>query len=171
MTNPSQPSSAGWTEARLTRLVELWSARLSAAQIARQMGEGLTRSAVVGKLFRMGLTRDSAERRAARAEGARQSRRKQRAMEGPRRPAQLGPPAEPPATGAPDGAAPRLIGILELKASSCRWPYAVEDQTRFCGCRARAESPYCPAHHARAYEAVLPPLTEAQIEALARKAR
>jgi GcrA cell cycle regulator len=174
MTNISQPPSAGWTEARLASLVELWNARLSAAQIARTLGGGISRSAVVGKLFRMGLTRDAGERRAARADGARQSRRKQLAAQA----AQRGPGPRPPsfpATPLPAmtacGAAPRLVGILELRPSSCRWPYAVEAETRFCGHGAQADSAYCPAHHRRAYEALLPPLTTEQIEALAASGR
>jgi GcrA cell cycle regulator len=167
MTNPSQPRSTGWTEARLARLVELWSARLSAAQIARQLGGGLSRSAVVGKLFRMGLTREPAERHAARADGGRQSRRKQRGAERPRRPSE---PARAPMAEAAPGSAQRLTGILELTGASCRWPYAIGEETRFCGHGVRAGSPYCRAHHRRAYVAVLPPFTPEQIEALAGRA-
>ena len=168
MSNPSQPSRTGWTEARLARLVELWTARLSATQIALQLGDGLTRSAVVGKLFRMGLTRDSAERTAARAEGARQSRRKQRAAKArPFRP----PPVPLPTQTSPCRVMPLMTDILDLRPSSCRWPYAVEGGTKFCGHAKRpAGGPYCPDHHRRACDAVLPPLTREQIENLARSA-
>lgn len=171
MTTFPQPRQGGWSEDRLAKLVELWSARLSAAQIALQLGENLTRSAVVGKLHRMGLTRDSAERRAARADGARQSRRKQRAVEVAqgRRPG----PAPPAFATAPFPEAPacevvpRLLPILALGGHACRWPYAGEEGTRFCGHAVQADSPYCAAHHRRAYTNRLPPLTPKQIEALA----
>jgi GcrA cell cycle regulator len=168
MNTPSQPSRTGWTDARLAHLVELWTARLSATQIARQLGDGLTRSAVVGKLFRMGLTRDSAERTAARADGARESRRKQRAaMARPFRP----PPVPLPTPKSVCRVEPLMTDILDLQPSSCRWPYAVEDGTKFCGHPKRpGGGPYCPDHHRRAYDALLPPLTREQIENLARRA-
>jgi GcrA cell cycle regulator len=167
MNTPSQPSRSGWSDARLTRLVELWNARLSAAQIARQLGQGLTRSAVVGKLFRMGLTRDCAERTAARADGARESRRKQRAAQGrPFHPKAIPPPRQPPCP-----VRPLMTDILDLRPSSCRWPYAVEAGTQFCGHAKQRGSPYCPDHHRRAYDAVLPPLTKEQIENIARSAQ
>lgn len=168
MNKSSQPSRTGWTEARLARLVELWTARLSATQIALQLGDGLTRSAVVGKLFRMGLTRDSAERAAARADGARQSRRKQRAAKArPSRPA----PVQFPAFASPCRLTPLMADILDLRPTSCRWPYAMESGTKFCGHTKRpGGGPYCPDHHRRAYDAVLPPLTQEQIENLARSA-
>ncbi len=166
MSTPSQPTRSGWSDARLTRLLELWNARLSAAQIARQLGDGLTRSAVVGKLFRMGLTRESAERNAARADGARQSHRKQRTAKG--RPFNPKPAPLPPPS--PCQVRPLMTGILELQPSSCRWPCAAAAETRFCGHVKQAGSPYCPDHRRIAYDAVLPPLTMEQIENIARRA-
>jgi GcrA cell cycle regulator len=170
MTQTSQPRRTGWTEARLAELVELWNARLSAAQIAARLGDGLTRSAVVAKLFRLGLSRDPAERRAARADGARQSRRKRRGAIDPRK---LRPPAFPaaplPVGGDPPGLRPLLVGIMELRPTSCRWPYPIEGETRFCG--HGADGPYCHAHRRRAYDGALPPLTPEQIDALCKAGR
>ncbi|MGE0289288.1 MAG: GcrA family cell cycle regulator [Bradyrhizobium sp.] len=46
-----------WTEELVDQVVTLFKAGRSANQIIRQLGNGLTRSAVIGKLHRMGLTR------------------------------------------------------------------------------------------------------------------
>jgi len=44
-----------WNAARLRQLDELRAKRMSATEIAAELGDGLTRSAVLGKLFRMRL--------------------------------------------------------------------------------------------------------------------
>jgi len=44
-----------WPEARVEALTRAWREGLSASQIARRLGGGLTRSAVIGKLHRLGL--------------------------------------------------------------------------------------------------------------------
>ena len=139
-----------WTEPRIRRLVGLWHDRLSAARIARALGPEFTRSAVVGKLFRMGLRRSEEQRIEAQSAGARRSAKRLRP------PALPSVPLPPPA---PCAVVPRLVGILELCGSSCRWPYQVDGETRFCGHTAASEGTYCPEHRAIAYCAVLPPLT------------
>jgi hypothetical protein len=57
------------------------------------------------------------------------------------------------------GVVPWLVDLSELDRGSCRWPYATEAGTRFCGRPAAHGGPYCAGHHALAYIAVLPPLT------------
>jgi GcrA cell cycle regulator len=42
-------------ESRVSYLKQLWTEGLSASQIARVMGSGLTRNAVIGKAHRLGL--------------------------------------------------------------------------------------------------------------------
>ncbi|MBX7146053.1 MAG: GcrA family cell cycle regulator [Alphaproteobacteria bacterium] len=44
-----------WTEQRINLLKDLWGQGKSASQIARILGEGLTRNAVIGKVHRLGL--------------------------------------------------------------------------------------------------------------------
>ena len=44
-----------WTEARMALLRQLWADNLSATQIAEQLGGGITRNAVIGKVHRLGL--------------------------------------------------------------------------------------------------------------------
>jgi GcrA cell cycle regulator len=56
-----------WPQARVEALTRAWRDGLSASQIATHMGGGLTRSAVIGKLHRLGLCggrKPSAPRRA-----------------------------------------------------------------------------------------------------------
>jgi GcrA cell cycle regulator len=160
-------TASPWTEPRLRRLVDLWNDRLSAAGIARALGPEFSRSAVVGKLLRLGLRRTDEQRQDAQSAGARHSHVRQRVAG--LHPSAMPRVALPPPT--PCAVVPRLVGILELKRSSCRWPYEVGGEMRFCGHQARAESPYCPDHYAIAYLAVLPPLTLEEIEAADRRRR
>jgi len=44
-----------WTDDRVEKLRELWDKGLSASQIAKELAEGVTRNAVIGKAHRMGL--------------------------------------------------------------------------------------------------------------------
>src|SRR3954464_10966357 len=44
-----------WTDERVDHLKSLWTEGLSASQIARALGEGITRNAVIGKVHRLGL--------------------------------------------------------------------------------------------------------------------
>jgi GcrA cell cycle regulator len=149
-----------WTEARQEQLVSLWSQGLSATKIAQALGEGFTRNAVVGKLFRLGLKRTDEQRQDAQAEGARHSRAVQRWREGVAavqpRPRVQDIPLPPPT---PCDVVPQLMQVVELRPSTCRWPYGEAGEMRFCGHRTRAEGPYCPAHHRIAYFGRLPPLT------------
>ena len=46
----------GWTEDRVEVLKKLWLDGFSASQIAKQLGGGLTRNAVIGKVHRLGLS-------------------------------------------------------------------------------------------------------------------
>ncbi|MDB5537331.1 MAG: GcrA cell cycle regulator [Devosia sp.] len=46
----------GWTDERVETLKKLWMEGLSASQIAGQLGEGVTRNAVIGKVHRLKLS-------------------------------------------------------------------------------------------------------------------
>ena len=45
-----------WTEDRVDKLKALWKKGLSASQIAEELGENITRNAVIGKAHRLGLS-------------------------------------------------------------------------------------------------------------------
>jgi GcrA cell cycle regulator len=154
-----------WTEERIELLTKLWTEGLSASQIAAELGEGVSRNAVLGKAHRLGL---------AQSEGLGASSTR------PRKPTR---PPEPPSTSEPPGqqvpapvprtaktanqqptrqpevtaapvqvVVPRSEGvtIMELRESVCRWPLGdpTTPEFRYCGARAAEGLPYC-SHHAQ----------------------
>jgi GcrA cell cycle regulator len=52
----SEAQTAGWTEERVELLKKLWMEGLSASQIAGELGQGVTRNAVIGKVHRLKLS-------------------------------------------------------------------------------------------------------------------
>jgi GcrA cell cycle regulator len=62
-----------WTQARVELLKKLWLEGCSASQVAAQLG-GVTRSAVIGKLHRLGVTRAGSVRRAVNHNAVRTAR-------------------------------------------------------------------------------------------------
>ncbi len=118
-----------WTAERVTMLQLLWARGASAEAIAAELG-GLSRSAVLGKIFRL-------RRRAASLADAPQWRPRRRKADGPPRQAS------------------RRRGecLLELTNTSCRWPIGRPGATGFFFCGVPQADlargmPYC-AHHAR----------------------
>ena len=45
-----------WTDERINTLKKMWKEGKSAAEIAKTLGKGVTRNAVIGKAHRMGLS-------------------------------------------------------------------------------------------------------------------
>ncbi len=158
-----------WTEERVELLRKLWSDGLSASQVAAELGPGITRNAVIGKIHRLG--------RAERAKTAAAPR--PRAVKGAARqpaPAQIAAVAAPRAGGhvvhgnvalafAPQAmivarVAPEeevvipmseRVTLMDLRESMCRWPMGdpTTPEFRFCGAKSPiGAGPYC-AHHAR----------------------
>jgi len=62
--------TGGWTDARIARISELWREGYSLAQIAREIGGGITRNAVLGKLHRLNLMGTSPNAAAKRLPGS-----------------------------------------------------------------------------------------------------
>ena len=59
-------TASAWTEDRVGRLKTLWHEGQTAEQIARDLANGITRCAVLGKVYRMGLSAGRPERPVAR---------------------------------------------------------------------------------------------------------
>ena len=144
----------GWTEERVEVLKKLWLDGYSASQIAKQLGDGLTRNAVIGKVHRLGLSG-----RAAPSQPQRPAFKATR----PIRPAP--PPVPVPvlrrAEPAPEAPTPVFaceeIGsatVLTLGSHMCKWPIGdpSSEGFSFCG-RAASEGPYCGQHARVAYQA------------------
>ena len=155
-----------WNDERVEQLRKMWMDGLSASQIAGELGHGITRNAVIGKVHRLGLsgrvkTPSSAQSRPR----VQQPRAPRNAA--PRRPAPGGgnlgntalayayrpAPAPKPIE---DVVVPMCepVTIMELKEGMCRWPLG-DPQTaefRYCGGKAEIGVTYCPYHSRMAYQ-------------------
>jgi GcrA cell cycle regulator len=162
-------AGATWTDERVETLKKLWGEGLSASQIATEIGGGITRNAVIGKVHRLGLSGRG------KAKAAPPARPKAKAAPAPSAPAPAPRPAAivapPPAALAIEAApepAPVAVAdevglplservtIMDLRESMCRWPMGdpTKPEFRFCGARSVTGLPYC-SHHAQvAYQPV-----------------
>lgn len=160
---PSQSDPlVSWTDERVSECKKLWQEGLSASQIAKRLG-GITRSAVIGKVHRLGLsgrsniTRQKSER----------SRRERKAAN-----------AKPPKFKTTGNAAFRALFnggtcdpytppveeliiplaerryIATLEHGECRWGIGDPKHAdfHFCGKRQFPGLPYCEAHSKRAFQ-------------------
>jgi GcrA cell cycle regulator len=127
-----------WTEEREAVVRKLWAKGWSASEIASELG-GTTRNAVIGKVSRLKLGPHATQGAWTRVRIARPEPVRFRA----------GGPWEPLPGQTP-------VPLLDVTAGMCRWPLGVPGTASFgfCGCEAKQGSPYCPAHHARAYTGV-----------------
>ncbi|MDZ4321417.1 MAG: GcrA family cell cycle regulator, partial [Phenylobacterium sp.] len=95
--------TAGWTDDRVGALKKLWLEGQSASQIAKQLGGGVTRNAVIGKVHRLGLSGRAAPSQPARTATSFRTTR-------PRPAAPAATPAQ-----APQASAPRRLEAVSSK--------------------------------------------------------
>src|SRR5450631_4284347 len=149
-----------WSAARVALLRQRWAEGLSASTIAKEIGPGVTRCAVLGKVHRLRLVQPQFKRQHPRKERARKRPRAPRPTSRPRgrSPSQLmemfhalGLDA---LFGAPDTrtvhqhagrAFGPACGLLDLNAATCRWPVGEPDAPdfAFCGAGPLRRYPYC----------------------------
>ncbi|WP_143276077.1 GcrA family cell cycle regulator [Brevundimonas diminuta] len=150
-------TSAKWTPERTQQLIALWKEGRTAAWIAHALGPDVSRCAVLGKVYRLGLAREPEARRVRPAAPSRsKSRRtKETASRTASRPS--GPP-EPGTAAAPLAVAIALPSrptatLLSVKAGQCRWPYGCSGEAGFglCG-RTVARGAFCAAHAEVGYQ-------------------
>jgi len=148
--SPFAPAEA-WTDERVERLKALWADGLSASQCAKILG-GVSRSAVVGKIFRLGLTGRGAPT--------------QRVPRQPRAPRPTG------VTGAKRHTRPTIVELedtgglpadqsndavpfLERRFDQCAWPLWGDDtpilERLCCGSPQVPDRPFCLRHARLAY--------------------
>jgi len=139
-----------WTAERVELLLKLWSEGETAVAIAERLG-GMSRSAVLGKIFRLRLPmpgadagepksaaiRDPSETTVAPARRRRGGGRAKRAMPLPTK-------------------AVQRKTLLELTNTTCRWPHGRPGTEKFFFCGAPEADlergiPYCARHMRRAY--------------------
>lgn len=110
------------------RAAELWRNGHSAGKIAKTVGA--SRSAVIGKLRRLGVTR---------------------AVRSPS--LSLRSPAKPrdPKPASPPKPSPLWLSFAELPARACRYPNEFNGEMRFCAAPTPWGSPYCRGHRQLVY--------------------
>ena len=129
-----------WTDERVTLLKQLWGEGKTAAEIAKVLGDGITRNAVIGKAHRLKLS-------------SRLSPIQQNTVKKPKSEA-LAPRLAKPAVKLPEFRG-KGIAMVELDARMCRWPNGDpqdKENFNFCGCDAVAGLPYCEDHCRAAYQ-------------------
>jgi GcrA cell cycle regulator len=154
----TSPKHAGpyWNDERVAVIKRLWADGYSASEIAQHLGQPASRSAVLGKLYRLGLLNPkaapvvhNASSLSIRAANPRMPREDGRANF-----SALGPPALPPKpfrrkSIQVDSLTP--LAFLDMPdRGRCRWPLE-GDLFAFCGNRC-GDGPYCTGHHAIAYD-------------------
>jgi GcrA cell cycle regulator len=150
-----------WSDARIALLKELWLSGITGGEIGRRLG--LSRSAIMGKLRRLGLLRQDRPRMPMRrvARLLKNTSNSEQAIPVPkpvpkkvphkRNKRPLAPPepyqAPPPPPEPPIG----RFSLLDLRAGHCRWPNGERPDYRFCGAPQLFDSSYCSDHHAMAH--------------------
>jgi GcrA cell cycle regulator len=158
-----------WNEERIEALARLWREGLSASQVARQLG-GISRSAVIGKVHRLGIAGRETPSRPRNLGGRPPSRIRVSAGGTARRPS----PPRAPRTPAPPRAvfevAPTAT-ILTLSEHGCRWPIGDPDEAGFgfCGRLRSGHAAYCAGHASMALSRRITPLKSKDIDHLVRR--
>ncbi|MBV8447043.1 MAG: GcrA cell cycle regulator [Hyphomicrobiales bacterium] len=154
-----------WDGERVELLRKLWQEGISASRIAAQLGAGITRNAVIGKVHRLGLA----------------GRAKPAAPSAAPRPRRVSPPSATQRTVALRGNTMMLrevvvaeeyepavlpkavvipiserVTITELRENMCRWPLGdpLTPEFRYCGTKCDPSASYCMPHGRMAYQQV-----------------
>jgi GcrA cell cycle regulator len=160
-----------WTEERVELLRKLWIENFSASRIAAELG-GISRSAVIGKIHRLGLAgRDQPTSSLEHQCKPRMPRSERR----PWRPASIGNAAlkaEPemlvnPETQPFPSAVPiaKRLTVEKLTERTCKWPIGDprKEDFHFCGHASLKVSPYCLYHARLAYRSRDPLIDSRQL--------
>lgn len=145
-------ASTWWTEDRTETLRKLWSAGESFSGIAAELGDGITRCAVGGKVYRLELTgRNSSCNRIYHRKTPEQIEATKREKMDRRNARRRGQPIKPKLT-VTNLEALRCVEVeplgktlLELGPNDCRYPYG-DGPFTFCGQPQFEGSSYCGCH-------------------------
>ncbi len=154
-----------WTDERVELLRQLWLGGRSASQISAELGLGVTRNAVIGKVHRLGLS--------GRAKSATPAAPRVRQRPAPAPRATIAARTNPGAHVVRGNTALAFsidtaidaqpvfhedvvvpmslrVTIVELREAMCRWPLGdpTTPEFRYCGIQSPGSGPYC-AHHGR----------------------
>ena len=149
-----------WTDERIAQLKEGWEGGMTASQIADQLGEGVSRNAVIGKAHRLGLKPRPSP---VRSDDPAVPEATSSPTPSPAAPAPAPTPAPPPVQVRPAGkklarTKQEKTSLLDLNEKVCKWPigHPGEADFHFCGKPSQAGFPYCTDHCLVAYQAQLP---------------
>ena len=153
-----------WTNERIELLQKLWLEGWSASRIAGELACEITRNAVIGKVYRLGLS-GRVNARNVPASPPHQKAPRRSAHRNAGSPQIAGNTAlafHPFVIEAPTPQTVREVvvpisepvTISELRESMCRWPIGdpAENEFHFCGRKPKFGSPYCEAHARKAYQ-------------------
>lgn len=145
-------SGEAWTSERIELLKKLWAAGETATAIGARLG-GMSRSAVLGKVFRLRLgASHAAATSPAKTKSAAPKRSKNATVLARRRRGKRDDrPQTPPQTRR------QHKTLLELTNDTCRWPHGRPGSEKFFFCGAAGADlecgiPYCARHMRRAYQ-------------------
>ena len=141
-----------WTTDRVEQLKAHFAAGLSCRQIAGEIG--VSRNAVIGKLSRLGLTREKpdTEPRTQKPVKERRGRPVPRLQYDMLRAVYDAPVANAPVVSA------QRCSLFELNKERCRWPVSTEvEEFAFCGNTPIGGLPYCAGHTRLAYKSFARP--------------
>lgn len=146
-----------WTDERIETMKKLWSEGVSASIIAQQLGNGISRSAVLGKLFRLEgraprqtVTHAKMGTKRARSNQNTPKPRRRSAFHVKRDPNKVTAP-KPVPTPPPDEPASLNIKLLDLQDHHCRWAHGNRAPYLFCGHPTFEGTPYCEHHASRCF--------------------
>ena len=150
----------GWTEDRVGALKKLWLEGQSASQIAKHLGGGVTRNAVIGKVHRLGLSGRATPSQPARtATTFRPARTRTTPPVQPSAPRRIEAVQPRPSAPVPPTPLPVVVEmpgtatVLTLGAHMCKWPIGDPSSREFSFCGRRAsEGVYCGEHSRVAYQ-------------------
>ncbi len=147
-----------WTPERTRQLMTLWKEGRTAAWIARALGPGVSRCAVLGKVYRLGLARGPEARRVRTVFTSLQTKPPRKAVSIDRLASRPCAASKSKAGVAPSAAATETPSgptatVLSVGFGQCRWPYGVPGEAGFglCG-RSVARGAFCAAHAAVGYQ-------------------
>jgi GcrA cell cycle regulator len=144
-----------WSAERIEMLRTLWSAGETAVAIGERLG-GKSRSAVLGKVFRLRLESNHVAAAAQAAAKTAEVRGERPNAPARRRRQRIKPPQIPPKP------LTQYKSLLELTNQTCRWPHGRPGTQRFFFCGAPEADleqgrPYCSKHMQRAYSPCFSP--------------
>jgi GcrA cell cycle regulator len=140
-----------WDDERVERLKQLFAENYTASGIVQMLGGGLTRSAVCGKLHRLGLSRNGSPPRSRPAPSPRLVPRGDRIVKVRK------PTVSREVVAAADQDLPPTDDPFSAKG--CRWPVGEVGSQEFRFCQRQRftapngrESSWCEAHHVRGHQ-------------------